>query len=146
MPPLPPDAIVRVVTAFAKALDHEDFIGAARWLASDATYEIGGRTLVGSVAILASYADASTWAARVFDEVRYESEIGEAEVDRVAVTYTDHLAKGERRHTHRCRQHLTVNDEGRVSRIVHEEIAGEREKLDAFFAACGVERGRRGGA
>ncbi len=137
---LPPDAVQRVAAAFAQALDHDDYVGAARWLASDAVYEIGERTLVGSVAILASYADASTWAAHAFDEVRYESEIGEADGDSVTVTYTDHLAKGGRRHTHRCRQRLTLNDEGRVSRIVHEEIAGEREALDAFFRATGVER------
>lgn len=137
---LPPDAIVRVATAFAQALDRDDYVGAARFLASDAVYEVGGQTIVGSVAILASYADASTWAAQVFDEVRFESEVGAAEGDSVTVTYTDHLAKGGRRLAHRSRQRLTVNDEGRIARIVHEDMAGEREALDEFFAACGVVR------
>ena len=139
MPCIDPQHVRRVVSDLAAALDRDDFIEAARFLATDCIYEIGDETRIGSAAILASYAGSSTWGREHFD-LRYESEVGEPEGDTVAVTYVDHLTLAEHHHTYRCRQHLTVGPEGRVTRIVHEELPGEREKLDQFFQECGVEK------
>ena len=80
-------------------------------------------------------------ARRAFDEVRYESEVGPVDGETASVTFTDYLMKaGGRWHRHRCRQEFTVDASGRITHIVHREIPGEREALDAYFAECGVER------
>jgi len=135
------DLVTSTATALARALDRNDFVTAARWIATDCIYEVREETLVGSVPILASYADTATWVERAFDEVRYESEVGEPEGDTVAVTYTDYIMKVPGQwHRHRCKQHLTVGAEGRVVRIVHEDLPGERESLEAYFRECGIER------
>jgi hypothetical protein len=139
-PPHTAEDVHRVAQSLATALDRDDFIEAARFLATDCIYETGTETKIGSAAILASYAGSSTWGRQRFDELRYQSEVGVPSGDTVAVTYVDDIAVGGRRHTYRCRQHLTVNAEGRIGRIVHEELAGEREALDRFFAECGVVR------
>lgn len=130
-----------IVTRLAQALDADDFSAARECLAEDCVYVGHEDTSHGAEAILASYADASAWAHRTFDEVRYASEVGPAAGPAVPVTFTDYLLKaGGRWHRYRCRQEFTVGEAGRIVRIVHHELAGEREALDAYFAECGIER------
>ena len=63
------------------------------------------------------------------------------EGDTASVLYTDYLMKVPGQwHRHRCRQHLTVGAEGRVVKIVHEDLPGEVESLERYFEACGIER------
>jgi hypothetical protein len=135
-----PEDVLRVARSLATALDRDDFIEAARFVATDCVYETGTETRIGSASILASYADSSTWGRERFDELRYQSEVGEPIGDTVAVTYMDDIVIGDRRHTYSCRQHLTVNADGRIGKIVHEELAGERGALDRFLAECGLVR------
>jgi hypothetical protein len=135
------DLVTRTVAALAQALDRDDFGAAARLIAPDCVYEIRASTIAGTPAIVASYADASAWGRRHFDEVRYESAVETPDGATAAVTFTDYLLKaGGRWHRHRCRQAFTVNAAGLVVRIVHHDLPGERETLDAYFRECGVER------
>ena len=139
--PLALEEVTRVATALSQALDRNDFVGAAMWLATDCVYEVRGEEIVGSAAILASYADTATWVEKMFDEVRNESAVEEPRGDTVSVLYTDYLMKVPGKwHRHHCRQHLTIGAEGRVTRIVHEDLAGEMESLEQYFAECGIER------
>lgn len=93
------------------------------------------------------YRAASAWIRRAFDEVAYESEIERADASDprlFTVTYADHIRSGERWHTHRCRQNCEVGSQsGEIVTITHRNIDGETERLDAFFAACGVTRPAR---
>ena len=138
----PSSAEVRqVVEGLARALDADDFAAARTFLASECIYETGSETHHGPEAILASYAAASAWARRVFDEVRYESVVEPAVGTAATVNFMDYLLKaGARWHRHRCRQEFTVGPGGRVVRIVHHEIAGERDAVEAYFRECGIER------
>ena len=73
--------------------------------------------------------------------MRYASEIGPPVGATVPVTFTDYLLKaGGRWHRYRCRQEFTVGDAGRIVRITHHELPGEREGLDAYFSECGIEK------
>lgn len=131
----------QVVERLARALDADDLATARAFLADDCVYETGNETRRGPDEILASYAAASAWAHRVFDEVRYESTVGPVAGATATVTYTDYLFKaGGRWHRHRCRQELTVGGGGRIARIVQREIPGEREALAAYLRECGIER------
>jgi hypothetical protein len=130
-----------IVGWLAAALDADDFAAAGRWLAEDCVYEGASETFRGAEAILASYASASAWAHRTFDEVRYESQVGAPDGDTVSVTFTDYLLKaGGRWHRYRCRQEFTVGRDGRIARIVHHDLPGERDALAAYFKECGIER------
>lgn len=130
-----------IVRRLAAALDADDFAAARALLADDCVY-VGARdTLTGSEAIVASYAEASGWGHRTFDEVRYESEVGVPRGATVPVTFIDYLLKaGGRWHRYRCMQEFTVGAHGRIERIVHHELPGEREALERYFRENGIER------
>ena len=133
--------IQEVVAKLARALDGDDFPAARACLAADCVYETKRETLRGPEAIIASYAAASAWARRAFDDVRYESQVGAIAGATASVTFTDYLLKaGGRWHRYRCQQEFTVDADDRIARIVHREIPGERERLDAYFAECGIVR------
>jgi len=47
-------------------------------------------------------------------------------------------------HTRRCRQIVEVDRQsGEIVAIAHQHVDGEAERVNAFFAACGVARPRR---
>jgi hypothetical protein len=139
--PLTPQRVADIAAAFAAALDADDFSAAGRLLADECIYEAPGGEFVRGAAIMASYADASAWAVKTFDDVRYESVVERVEGRTAALCFTDYLAKAPSRwHRYRCRQVLTLDFESAIVRIVHHEIDGERGALDAYFRACGIER------
>ncbi len=124
---------------FAAALDRCDFAQATGYLAADCRYEIGGKALNGRDAIIASYRESAEWGRRMLDGVVYESDV-RSEGDHFAVLYTDRITHGGETCEYRSRQHLWLNADGQVMKIVHEELSGEREKLNGFFARHGVKR------
>ena len=130
-----------IVRRLAAALDADDFSAARGLLHDECVYVGANQTLRGAEAIIGSYADASAWAHRTFDELRYESETGPAERATVPVTFTDYMLKaGGRWHRYRCRQDFTVGHGGRIARIVHHDLPGEREALERYFEESGIER------
>ena len=134
------EAVRDVVGRLARALDADDLEAAERLLSDECVYEAAGETHRGPEAITASYAAASARAHRLFDDVRYESVIEAVAGDTATVTFIDYLLKaGGLSHRHRCQQAFTVGPEGRITRIVHHDLPGEREALAAFLRACGIE-------
>lgn len=134
------DPALDTARRFAEALDREDYELASTLLAPDARYRIGGETLIGPEAITASYRGNGDWALATLDGVSYESRVEPAGPGRAAITFVDHLEHAMRRHTHTCRQVVAVNAEGRIAEIEHQDLPGERERLDAFFRETGVRR------
>ena len=134
-------AALQVARTLAAALDAEDYLTARRALAPACVYVLAADVYEGPDAILAVYADTAAWVRRTFDDVRYQSEVEPLPDGRVSVLYTDFLVlAGGRMHRHRSRQDLTIDLNGRVTRIEHRELPGEREALDAFFEAAGIAR------
>ncbi|MGH7730298.1 MAG: DUF4440 domain-containing protein [Candidatus Eiseniibacteriota bacterium] len=130
-----------IVARLAKALDADDFAGARACLDDACVYVGRDHTWRGPDAIMGSYAEASAWGHRTFDEVRYESEVGPGTGPTVSVTFVDYLLKAGRRwHRYRCRQEFMVGAQGRIVRITHHELPGEREGLEGYFRECGIER------
>ncbi len=128
-----------IARLFATALDRCDYDEATRHVGAGCRYQISGQELVGPEAIIASYRESAEWGRRVLDQVVYESEVQQAG-DHVAVLYIDRLTHHGETHVYRCRQRLWLDSAGRIVRIVHEELPGEREKLDAFFVKQGIKR------
>ena len=136
---MPAIDVFAVAQRFAGALDRCDFAEAQAYLSEDCHYQIGQETLIGPEAIIASYRDSAEWGRRTLDQVVYESQVTQDEKG-LSVLYVDRITHGGVTHEYHCRQHLWLNDAGKVERIVHEELPGEREKLDKFFADRGVRR------
>jgi hypothetical protein len=119
--------------AFAAALDADDFERARALLSPECVYEVRGKTLRGTNDILRSYAEATRDAHARFDEVVYESRVEEAESE-LRIRFTDIVRSGGREHRFQSTQHLAFDADGRVARVVHEDLRGEREGLAAFLA------------
>ena len=128
-----------LATGFARCLDNNDFSGARQYLATDCKYLYEDVELRGPNAILASYEGNYLSAKDFLDEIIFESEVEPLEENSVKVHYLDRLRKGDHWHEHRCQQELHFLD-GKISRIGHIDLAGEKEKLNAFFQRVGIKR------
>ncbi len=132
--------LLSIARRFASALDRCDFDEAADYLAADCRYDTGHGELLGSDAIIASYRQSDEWGRGVLDQVVYESEVtANADVSCTAL-YIDRITHHGDTLEYRSRQHLWLNDAGQLIRILHEELPGERDALDAFFARHGIRR------
>jgi hypothetical protein len=129
-----------IVRRFATALDRSDFAEAARYLAPGCRYDTGHGELTGPEAIIASYRESDEWGRGVLDQVVFESEVQQENDGSFTVLYLDRIRLHGETLEYRSRQHLWLNDDGQVVRILHEELPGQREALDAFFARHGLRR------
>ena len=127
-----------MVRGLARALDADDFESVARFIAPECEYQARGEVLIGRETIVASYAASSAWGREHLATLTYASEIETPEGSEVPVRFTDDMRHGDRKHRFSCRQRFTVGPDGLIVRIVHEELPGEREALDAFFHDCGL--------
>jgi hypothetical protein len=107
-------------------------------LAPDCQYETRTGPIFEADAIVDSYRDAGKKARLLFDTVEYESVLLSAKADTADISFSDRLTKDGKQHLYRCRQRLSFNPGGLLSRIVHEELPGERQRLLEFCAGCGV--------
>ena len=125
---------------FAEALDEEDYPKAAACLAASCVYETPEETYYGPDAIIGSYREHGEWAARNLETVRYESAVRNRSDGEVTVEFLDHIEHAGVAHTYRCEQRLTFDDLGRISRIKHVDLPGERDRLRLFFRQVGLNR------
>ena len=125
---------------FARALDAEDYDTAAACLSSTCEYTIRDWIARGRSAIIASYGEAGGWAASTLESARYENDV-RSEPGAVVITFFDHLAHRGNTLTHRCEQRLEFDEAGQICRIVHIDLAGEREALETFLDNLGITRG-----
>jgi hypothetical protein len=130
-------AIARV---FASSLDADDFPALTELLSATCEYLIRDKTLRGPEAIGQSYREASDWAKGHIDSVVFESSVRQESEQVAIVTFVDHLQHQGHGHTFRCEQRVFVGEDGKISRIVHQDLPGEREAADAFLARIGVSR------
>jgi hypothetical protein len=127
-----------VVSRFAKALDAEDYDAARLLLASACAYETASGTLAGPDAILQSYREAGAAARRKLDAVEFSSSVAAVTPSEAVITFTDRIVCRGEGHEYRCAQRAWVTAQGLIDRIRHEELPGQREALQAFFARHGV--------
>jgi ketosteroid isomerase-like protein len=131
-----PDAI-EIVRRFAIALDGEDYEAGLGLLDAGCVYTIRGETIVGPGAIIDSYRGNGDTAAQVFDGISYGSEVAGGADGWIVIRFFDRIVHAGQRLDHACEQWVRVGG-GRVVRIEHHDLPGERERLEAFKAAHGV--------
>jgi len=133
-------SISSVATSFAFALDSDNYEALADLLSADCEYVAKSAVFHGSAAIIASYRDASTWAKARIDSVTYESSVRVENNENALVTFVDHLEHSGSRHSYCCGQSIVMGPDGKICRIVHIEIPGQREAVDSFLLQIGVLR------
>jgi len=126
-------------TALAHALDRDEFATAEAMLAAGCVYESPYGLLEGPAAIMASYRGNAESAVNKFDRIEYESRVDAIDDASARITYFDRITHKGKTHEFSCCQIVTVGDDGVIVRIVHEEIPGKREALNAFYAEIGVD-------
>jgi hypothetical protein len=109
-------------------------------LADECEYVTRNGPVVGSQAVIASYQTAGAWVKSHIQHVRYESTVRMSQDGSAIVTFIDHFEHNGLAHTYSCEQLVYVNGQGRVCRIVHNDLPGQREAADAFLKTIGVER------
>ena len=124
--------VLAVANGFAAALDAEDYSSAHALLAPDCVYQIRNETLTGADVIIDSYRENGATAKRRFDALEYMSEVQATGESTAVILFIDRVRLQDQWHEYRCRQHLTVGIAGQIVEIRHEELPGERERLQAF--------------
>jgi len=91
-------------------------------------------------AIIASYRDAGSWVKSCIQNVEYESIVRIESDGEATVTFFDHLEHNGLKHTYACEQVVNVDPQGRVYRIIHRELPGQRESAELFLRGLGISR------
>ena len=124
--------------AFATHMDHDNFASAKTFLAEDCQYVSGDKIYNGPSEIMASYKEHSDYAKSTFDSVIYESSVKQLKNGIFEATYKDVIKKNGNSHSYSCKQILEFNSNGKIQKIIHQDILGEYEKLKAFYKKTGV--------
>jgi hypothetical protein len=132
--------ILESARRFAAALDGEDDEAVRARLAAGCVYEAPQGVLVGPEAIVASYRENTVAARGRFAKIEYTSEVAIAGPAEAVITFIDRVMRGGAWHTYRCRQHVRLDAAGLIEHIRHEELPGERERLQQFEAAHSGDR------
>jgi hypothetical protein len=117
---------------FASALDAEDFARVPTLLAPNCAYHAPEALLIGPDAIVASYRQNAEAARRRFDQIEYQSRVEPGSPAAALITFIDRVRIGGAWHEYRCRQRICVGAGGLIEEIRHDEIAGEKERLEQF--------------
>ena len=133
-------SISSVATSFAVALDTDNYEALADLLSADCEYVAKGGVFRGPATIIASYRNASKWAKSRIDSVTYESSVRVESDENALVTFIDYLEDSGSKHSYCCEQSLAIGSDGKIRRIVHREIPGQREAVDSFLLQIGVLR------
>jgi hypothetical protein len=132
--------VLEAAKRFATALDAEDYAALEMLLADECRYDSPRGMLLGADVVIDSYRKAASWTKSNIQHVRYQSTARRDSADTAVVTFLDKFEHFGNRHTYTCEQRLHIDTSGRICRIVHIEIPGEREAVDAFLDSIGVRR------
>ncbi len=127
---------------FASLLDADDFEGVRALISASCVYYSGRGVHIGPEAIVLSYRDASRLTRTKFEDVRYESEILDAHDRSALIEFRDFLRAGDKCHVYSCHQRVHFGGDGRIARIEHIDLPGERRRVEAFCERAGIDLNR----
>jgi limonene-1,2-epoxide hydrolase len=134
--------ILHAAQRFAAALDAEDYRAAHSALAADCVYHAPEGLLVGPDRIVASYREHAESARGRFETIEYESAVEAIGPAEAVITFIDRVMLAGAWHQFRCQQRIRIDAAGLVAEIRHEELLGERERLQKFEAGGGAAGGK----
>lgn len=124
---------LHIAERFANALDGEDYAVAESLLDVECEYLCRGELYRGPSQIIETYRGNGELAKR-FDAIEYGSQVVAKRNGQFRLEFADHLTHAGHRLTFRCEQIIDVNQSGRIVRIEHLDLPGQREALAEFKA------------
>ncbi len=129
-----------IVVKFGQSLDADDFETTASLLSPDCLYKIGDEALTGPKEICNSYEQNMIEGRKKLDKLEWgKSHVEPLSAAEFYVHFTDYLTHQGKSHIHRCKQKLTINAEGLISKIEHIDDAIEQQKLTEFYQQVGLK-------
>jgi len=98
----------------------------------------------GPSAIIDAYRRSGDSAEREFDEVEYQSTVTAAGDKAALIHFTDYLSHNDKQFAFECQQVIEVGDDGRITRIEHVDLPGQREGLSEFRQEVGISQSSDG--
>jgi hypothetical protein len=118
---------------FASHIDKKQFDEASAMIAQDCVYTGGETTLEGRDGVTQMYRMYAQEMGKMFDEIRYESEVEVIDGDTCRIVFTDSLRKGDSWHDTSTSQIVRFNQDGLVSRIEQRDIPGQAEAMREWW-------------
>ena len=128
-----------IAEQFGQTLDADDFVAFRALLHPECVYQFRDTMMNGPAEIAGSYEKNMVEGKKKLDKLVW----GKARIEEVServfdVHFTDYLGHQGLEHTYRCKQRVTVHEEGSVIRIEHVDDPVESEKLKEFYQKVGL--------
>ena len=131
--------MIDIAKKLALCLDLDDFSTAREFIDENCVYKMADKTLHGPVEILNSYKENSLSAREKFDEIYYRSSVKMLSPNKFELTYFDDLIKEKQQHTYVCKQIVTINSNGKIEMIEHQELPDQLSLLESYYEAIGLK-------
>ena len=129
-----------IASQFGHSLDQDDFEATKKLLSPNCRYLIGEKTLIGPDAICQSYEQNMIEGRQKLDVLEWgQSRIEELGDSEFFVHFTDYLTHKGLKYTHRCKQKLSIDQDGQITRIEHIPNQEEQDRLDAYYRKVGLK-------
>jgi len=129
---------VKQARLFAEALQNKDYDAARKLLAPECVYFQIARELKGPQAIVASFEQSVEWGVDQFDSIERESSVKPTEDGRAMLTFFYKIRHKGKSLRIRSEQIFEVDDNGRIGRIEHVELASQANDLFKFYFETGI--------
>ena len=129
---------VKQIRLFAEALGQKDYEGARKLLAPECLYFQIARELKGPQTIITSFEQSVEWGVDQFDSIERESSVKPTEDGRAMLTFFYKIRHKGRSLRIRSEQIFELDDNGRIGRIEHIELASQANDLFKFYFETGI--------
>jgi hypothetical protein len=128
-----------IAIQFGRSLDNDEFNLTKNLLSKECEYFIGTNVLIGPDAICNSYKHNMIEGRKKLDVLQWgKSRIEAISNSEFYVHFTDYLTHKEVNYTHVCKQKLSMNKDGLISRIDHVHDQEEQDRLNAYYSRVGL--------
>lgn len=124
---------------FGSSLDKDDFNTTKKLLSADCIYDMGNQVLQGAENIVSSYEQNMLAGRSKMDKLEWgQSSIDVINDNEFFVNFTDYLFHKNEQYIHRCKQKLTINKNGKISKIEHILDKAKHQRLQKWYKSVGI--------
>ena len=128
-----------IAIQFGQSLDNDEFNLTKNLLSQECKYIIGNEVIIGPDDIGHSYEQNMIEGRKKLDVLEWgQSCIEPINESEYYVHFTDFLTHKGRSYTHKCKQQLLINDEGKITLIKHIHDQEETDRLENYYKEVGL--------
>lgn len=129
-----------IAIQFGESLDNDNFDATKRLLSQNCKYIIGDEVLIGPENICQAYEQNMIDGRMKLDILVWgQSSIETISDSQYYVHFKDYLTQKEKSYTHKCKQKLTLNNEGKITLIEHIHNQEEQDRLNNYYKRVGLK-------